>query len=282
MKQSVRNVIEDVRGATRVTSRVCLLLISLGLAQSAFAQTSPEPSPTPAASTSSPDSTRNEVDPIENSDGKSSKLTFSLYFVNGSVVADLNVRHQWGAVTAWVAAFYDRTGSDKLIRIGGQYDYRKGWLHLVPTAEVATTKAISASLGAELGKGHTTALLAYSRTNLKAFFDLFWDPGDSVTIGVSHKISSYDRIQAFTVFDVRLHTGQQNTHVVYRRKLNRNNGITLDAVFKTGHGDSGEDIRTAGIGTYYDRPRWFWKVYFDPHVNYTAHTMVRTGIGWKF
>jgi len=280
MKQSPRNLLAYVRAATILISSVCSLLILIGLAQSDFAQTSPAPSPTPAASSSPP--AKAEVDPIENSDGKSSKLTFSLYFFNGSVVTDLNVRHQWGSVTAWVAGFYDRTGGNKLIRVGGQYDYRKGWLHLVPTAEVATTKAISASVGAELGKGNTTALFAYSRTNLKAFFDLFWDPGDSVTLGVSHKITSYDRIQAFTVFDVRLHTGQQNTHVLYRRKLNRTNGITLDGVFKSGHGDSGEYIRTAGIGMYYDRPRWFWKVYYDPHVNYTPHTMVRTGIGWKF
>ncbi len=53
-------------------------------------------------------------------------------------------------------------------------------------------------------------------------------------------------------------------------------------MFKTGHGDSGAFIHTTGIGVYYDRPRWFWKVYFDPHVNFTPFIMVRTGIGWKF
>jgi len=260
-----------------------MVLVSLGLAcHSVFAQTTPTPSPAPGTANTQAQATKKEVDPIENSDDKKSKLTFSLYFTNGTAVSDLNLRHQWGPLTAWIAAFYDRSGGNKLIRIGGQYDYRKDWLHLVPTIEGATTKAISASLSSELGRGNTVALVGVSRTNLKAFFDLFWDPGDSVTLGVAHKISSYDRIQAFTIFDVRLHTGQQNTHVVYRRKLNRNNGITFDGVFKTGHGDSGEFIRTAGIGIYYDRPRWFWKAYFDPHVNFTPDTMVRTGIGWKF
>jgi len=43
-----------------------------------------------------------------------------------------------------------------------------------------------------------------------------------------------------------------------------------------------EDTRTAGIGAYYDRPKWFWKIYFDPYVNYSQHTMLRTGIGLKF
>lgn len=140
MKQSPRNLFAYVRAATILISSVCVLLISIGLAQSDFAQTSLAPSPTPAASSSPPASAKAEVDPIENSDGKSSKLTFSLYFFNGSVVTDLNVRHQWGSVTAWVAGFYDRTGGNKLIRVGGQYDYRRGWLHLVPTAEVAPLK----------------------------------------------------------------------------------------------------------------------------------------------
>ena len=81
---------------------------------------------------------------------------------------------------------------------------------------------------------------------------------------------------------LRLHTAQENTHVLYRHKLNRNNGITFDAVFKSGRIDSGKFIHTAGIGAYYDRPKWFWKLYFDPHVNFTDHRMVRTGIGFKF
>jgi len=279
---ALRDRIAGICGGVRLVARG-MVLVSLGLTcHSVFTQTTPTPSPVPETANTQAQATKKEVDPIENSDDKKSKLTFSLYFTNGTAVSDLNLRHQWGPLTAWIAGFYDRSGGNKLIRIGGQYDYRKDWLHLVPTIEGATTKAISASLSSELGRGNTVALVGVSRTNLKAFFDLFWDPGDSVTLGVAHKISSYDRLQAFTIFDVRLHTGQQNTHVVYRRKLNRNNGITFDGVFKTGHGDSGEFIRAAGIGIYYDRPRWFWKAYFDPHVNFTPDTMVRTGIGWKF
>jgi hypothetical protein len=33
---------------------------------------------------------------------------------------------------------------------------------------------------------------------------------------------------------------------------------------------------------YYDRPRWFWKAYYDPYVNFTHQNMVRVGIGLKF
>ena len=250
------------------------------------AQTTPAPSPTPETSVASSDEPKK--DPIQNADSKKSKLTFGVYFQQGSALYDLNLRHKfgpwkkYGSLTAWIAGFYDRAGGNQLIRVGAQYDFQKAWFHLTPSIEIATTKAVSGSITSQLGSGKTVAIVGISRTNLKAFFDLYWDPSEAVTLGVQHALSSYDSIQAFTVFDVRLHTEQQNTHVLYRHKLNRNNGITFDAVFKTGHGDSGEFIRTAGIGVYYDRPRWFWKLYLDPHVNFTPDTMVRTGIGWKF
>ena len=260
-----------------VTRPILLIVILCCCALSSLAQStsaSPQPSPSPEAKTE----TR---DPIERSDEFKSKLTFSVYFTNGERLYDLNLRHQFGPLTAWIAGFAQPNGT-KLIRVGAQYDYKKAWFHFVPTLEVATTKAVSGSLYSELGSGNTIAIVGVSRTNLKSFFDLFWDPSDAVQLGVGHKLSSYDRIQAYSIFDVRLHTEQQNTHVVWRHKLNANNGITFDGVFKTGREDSGKFIHTAGIGAYYDRPKWFWKVYYDPHVNFTSHTMVRTGIGLKF
>ena len=256
--------------------------------------TKPQPSPSPDNSTlhslvnpvldPTPQSDQSKTetrDPIERSDEFKSKLTLGIYFTDGARAYDLNLRHQFGPLTAWIAGFYDPK-NNKLMRVGTQYDYKKAWFHFVPTIEVATSKAVSGSLYSELGSGKTFLIAGVSRTNLKAFFDLFWDPSESVQLGIGHKIRSYNRIQAYTIFDVRLHTEQQNTHVLWRHKLNANNGITFDGVFKSGHTDSGEFIRDVGIGAYYDRPKWFWKVYYDRHVNFTSHTMVRTGIGLKF
>jgi hypothetical protein len=256
------------------------LVIALSTLPVLAQQNSPtaQPSPSPDSSTAKPTDPR---DPVERSDEFKSKLTFGIYFTPGERAYDLNLRHQFGQWTAWIAGFYDPQ-NNKLLRVGAQYDYKKGWLHLVPTLEVSTTRAMSGSLYSELGSGKTYAIAGIARTNLRPFFDLFWDPGDSVQLGIGHKISNYDRIQGYTIVDVRLHTEQENTHVLWRRKLNANNGITFDAVFKTGHGDSGKFIRAAGIGVYYDREKWFWKLYYDPHVNFSDHTMVRTGIGLKF
>ena len=237
--------------------------------------------PAPVIDSSSNTPSQQDKDPIERADDFKSKLTYAVYITDGEGVYDLNLRHQFGSLTAWIAGYCDPQNTNEL-RVGAQYDYKKRWLHLVPTLEVATTKAVTGSLYSELGSGKTFAIAGVSRTNLKAFFDLYWDPSESVQLGVGHNISNYDRIQAYSIFDVRLHTGQQNTHVIWRHKLNANNGVTFDGVFKSGHEDSGAFIRAVGIGVYYDRPSWFWKLYYDPHVNFSANTMVRTGIGLKF
>jgi hypothetical protein len=251
------------------------------LAQSNKSKPQPSPSPDNPSSEQSDQSKQKPRDPVENADEFKSKLTLGIYFTRGARAYDLNLRHQFGPWTAWIAGFYDPQ-SNKLMRVGAQYDYRKAWLHIVPSLEVSTTRAMAGSLSSELGSGKTVVLAGVSRTNLRPFFDLFWDPGDSVQLGLAHRLSSYDRISAFTIFDVRLHTQQQNTHVLWRHKLNRNNGITLDGLFKSGRSESGEFIHDVGLGVYYDRPKWFWKLYYDPHVNFTNRTMVRTGIGLKF
>lgn len=265
-------------------ARIILLMLVLILCYSfAPAQSTSRPQ-TPPNSNQSPseksDQPEQNKDPIEGSDDLKSKLTLGIYFTPGARVYDLNLRHQFESLTAWIAGFYDPK-TNSLLRVGAQYDYKKRWFHFVPTLEVSTTKAVSGSLYTELGR-KTFAIAGISRTNLKAFFDLFWDPSESLQLGVGHKISSYDRISGYTIFDIRLHTSQQNTHIVWRHKLNATNGITLDGLFKSGRTDEGRYIRDAGAGIYYDRPRWFWKLYYDPHVNFSNRTMVRTGIGLKF
>src|SRR6267143_691831 len=157
------------------------ILLLLSVTAAAQSTVMPEPSPTPNQA-SSEDSKKADRDPIEKADEYKSKLTFSTYFTSGNRAFDLNLRHQFGPVTAWIAGFYDPQ-SNKLIRVGAQYDYRKRWLHIVPSLEVSTTRAMAGSLSSELGSGKTVVIAGVSRTNLRPFFDLFWDPGDSVQLG---------------------------------------------------------------------------------------------------
>jgi hypothetical protein len=236
--------------------------------------------PSPQASRPEQPPPQPPPEPVEHADDLNSKLTLGIYFTADNPAYDVNLRHQFGNLTAWAAGFYDRTNGT-ILRVGAQEDYRVAWAHFQATLEVSTTGAVEGQGYAELG-GDTYAIAGVSRTNLKTFFDLSWDPIEAVQLGIGRKISSYDRFQAYTIFDVRLNTGQQDTHVIWRHKLDANNGLTIDGVYKSGRGDTGEFIRAVGIGVYYDRPTWFWKVYYDPHVNFTSRTMVRTGVGVKF
>ena len=126
------------------------------------------------------------------------------------------------------------------------------------------------------------AIAGYSQTNLKPFNDLFFDPSESLQLGLGRKLNNYDKLYGYVIFDVRLHTHQQDTHLVWRHRVNAKNGITFDLVYKSGRGDDGAYLRNAGLGVYYDRPRWFWKAYYDPNVNFSRQDMVRLGAGLKF
>lgn len=219
-------------------------------------------------------------DPIENADDKKSKATFSTYFSAGDKIYDINMRHQFGHIVAWVAGYIDPRGISQG-RVGAEYDFQHSWLLFIPTLEVGTNGALAGQLYAELGNKNY-AIVGYSQTNLKDFFDLFFDPSESVQLGAGRKLSSYDRIYGYVIFDVRLHTHQQDTHILWRHKLNANNGLTIDGLYKSGYTDENKYIRAAGIGFYYDRPNWFGKLYYDPHVNFSRYTMVRAAIGLKF
>jgi hypothetical protein len=77
-------------------------------------------------------------DPIEQSDDLKTKVTLGIYFVSGGRTYDINARHQFGHLTAWVAGYFDPK-SDSLARIGAQYDCQYKWIHFVPTLELAST-----------------------------------------------------------------------------------------------------------------------------------------------
>src|SRR5260370_8504277 len=128
------------------------------LAQSSVAQPQPSPTPGGASSEQTEQASRESRDPIERSDEFKSKLTLGVYFTNGAGVYDLNLRHQFGHVTAWIAGFYDPK-TNKLLRVGAQDDYNKAWFHFVPYFEVSTTRAVAGCLNAK-SRAHPFPLTA--------------------------------------------------------------------------------------------------------------------------
>jgi hypothetical protein len=218
--------------------------------------------------------------PVEKSDDLAYKATVTGYLVDHDQDVDFNLRRRFGPAVAWGGVFLDRHGPGQG-RVGAEYDLQREGVLVVPTLNVATNGLVAGSLYAELGH-RVYGIAGYAVTNLKPFYNLSFDPNDSVQLGLGWHLSSFDRLVAFCIFDVRLHTGQQDTHLLWRHKLSPRDGITVDSLFKSGRTDEGRYIHAFGLGVYYDRPRTFYKAYWDPYVNFSRHTMLRVGAGVKF
>jgi hypothetical protein len=252
----------------RATSATSALL--LVLAHPVSAQTASEgEAPSPPA-----------VSPVEQADDRPWKATGSLYLLPEDRNEDLNLKREVSNVGAWVGVFHDPQ-TVTVARVGGELDWHAGPALVVPTVQAATNGLKAGQFYAELG-GKTYAIVGASRTNLRPFYNLSFDPNESVQLGLGRHLSRFDKVYAFTIFDVRLHTGQQNTHVLWRHRLSPTTGLTWDALYKSGEIDSGRTVHAVGLGAYLDRSRWFLKAYFDPYVNFTAASMVRLGLGAKF
>jgi hypothetical protein len=218
--------------------------------------------------------------PVERGDDLADKVTASLYVLTHQVQFDVNVRRRFGDVTAWVGALLDPKGGS-IGRLGAEYDFQTNGLAAIPALQVGTNGFVNGSLYTEIG-GRVYGIAGLTFTNLKPMPNLTFDPNDAVVVGAGAHLSHYDKIYAFAVVDVRLGTGQQDTHVLYRRRLDSMDGITLDLLYKSGHRDDGVYARGIGVAVYYDRPTWFLKAAWDPWVNFTADDMVRVGGGLKF
>ena len=210
------------------------------------------------------------------------KMTFGVYATGGQpTTMDVNARYSAGAWTGWLGWYGPHSDIGSQARAGLEYDMRRRRMLLIPSIQVASASFVGGSLYSEIG-GRVYAIAGASRTDLEPYVNLNFDPNESWQLGAGGHIARADSVAAFTVWDNRLHTGQQNTHVIIRHYFSGADRITLDGSYKSGHGDSGEYVRGIAIATEIDWHRWFVKAARDAHVNYTADTMWRFGGGTRF
>jgi hypothetical protein len=258
---------------------VAIVLLTTGVARPGRAQ-APAPEPPPNVVAGPDAQAPAPIVPIERADDLLWKVTGSLYLQPGNTSGDLNVRRQLGAFGAWLGVFRD-PGTDTVGRAGVEWDARFGRVFVLPTVQAATNGLKAVQVYSEIGR-ENYLILGASRTNLRPFYNLSWDPNESVQLGLGHHITRFDKVYAFTIFDVRLHTGQQDAHLLWRHRLTSRLGLTVDGLYKSGRADSGRWVQAVGIGFYVDGPRWLAKAYYDPYVNFTSQTMYRAAVGAKF
>ena len=208
------------------------------------------------------------------------KLTVGLYRTPADWSADLNLRGSSGDFNFWVGG-YAAEGGGGVGRIGGEWAYRSETIRFTPTLALATNGLVAGQLYAEVGQ-EAYLIAGASRTNLKDYFNLTFDPNESLQLGAGWHFDRRTLVNAYSIFDVRLHTGQQNTHLVFRRYLSHEHRLTVDVVYKSGHTDDGDFVRGAGGTVTWDWARVFVRLAYDPYSNFSGETMWRLGGGVRF
>ena len=208
------------------------------------------------------------------------KFTAGVYAADHQVTTDFNVRYSSRHLTGWIG-WYGPQSDVRQSRVGLEYDLKRSWLVAVPSAQVASGSFVGGSVYSEIGT-RWYLVAGASRTNLRPYSNLTFDPNESWQLGAGVHIGSADSVAAFTIWDNRLETGQQNSHLVIRHYLPHARRLTLDVSYKSGHDDTGEFVRGSAEAMEYDWHRWFVKLARDAHANFTPETMWRTGAGLRF
>jgi len=208
------------------------------------------------------------------------KLTIGAYEASGEPSVDVNIRYSLENWTGWAGYYAARDGTPQG-RTGIEYDLHRRRLFLVPSLQAASHGFLGGSVYSEIG-GRIYLVAGASRTNLRPYTNLTFDPNESWSLGAGAHIGHADSIAFFSIWDNRLHTGQQNTHTVLRRHFGASQRLTADASYKSGHGDDGTYVRGGAVTIEYDLRRWFGKVSRDQHVNFSPDTMWRFGGGLRF
>jgi hypothetical protein len=131
--------------------------------------------------------------------------------------------------------------------------------------------------------GPYVGLVGWGRTNLKPYYNLNFDPNDSVLIGAGWRPDDDTAATVYQIRDDRLGTGQRVTHFVLRQKTGPRSRWTVDLYNRSGRSEPGSDMfRATGITLTYDREPWFARLAWDPKSNYSDSDMTRLAIGVRF
>lgn len=225
--------------------------------------------------------TQGEAAVIE-ADAWAFKFTPSYYVTTHEKDAvDLNLRANHGPHAIWLG-HYQRGGEYEQTRTGYEYTAQIPFGQLVPSLQFATHGFIGGSINAQIG-GPIYVLLGFGRTNMKDYYNLNFDPNDSVVFGFGTSLLPKSTLSLFTVKDNRLHTGQVVTHVVWRMLPDEHQRWTVDLSDKHGRATvDDESVSGNAISVTYDYRDIFFRLAQDQKVNFTNEDQTRLSIGLRF
>jgi hypothetical protein len=225
-------------------------------------------------------------DPLDPGEKISWKLTASRY--TDSILGqshDVNIRGNTKYLTMWLGHF-EQSNIFTQTRIGMEYSYALPIGRLIGSLQIATENFQGWSLtwdGKNADEQGFGPLLGISRTNLKPYYNLNFDPNDSVMLGGSYASKKTGRLMLYQVYDDRLDTGQKVTHLIWRRSLSGGKRITVDLFARSGASAAGETLyRGTGMTTTLDVNDWFVRFGHDQNANYSPGNINRVAIGYRY
>ena len=210
------------------------------------------------------------------------KLTPSSYTNDSGVRAtDWNLRLHQGAHTTWLGHY---SNSDQFVqsRAGYEYAWQNAWGQWVPSLQVASMGFAGGSINWQT-PGTVYGLLGWGRTNGQPYYNLNFDPNDSVLYGLGYKASERTNLSLYNISDNRFNTGQSVTHLVWRYAPNDRQRFTLDLATKQGR-PSAEEAEVKGqiISLAYDHGPVFVHWAQDRKVNFNEDNQTRLSLGVRF
>jgi hypothetical protein len=207
------------------------------------------------------------------------KLTVGEYAYANYFGTDVNLRWREDDTSAWVGAYSDqvfgaqaRAGADTSVDLGK-------YVQLQPSVQVASRGFLGGSLNLQAGASWYT-LAGFGRTDARPYFNLNFDPNDALTFGAGHHAANGVSYLLFVVADDRFHTGQRDWHANVQIPFGDSHA-TLDLLRKSGLTDAGP-ITGWGFSANWDWPKWFLRVAYDPHQNFSAQDAWRLVSGIRF
>jgi hypothetical protein len=197
---------------------------------------------------------------------------------------DVNLRGNHGPHTFW-AGHYRRGEEFQQARLGYERQLEIPVGRIIASAQYATRGFFGGAATAEIGTGSAFGLAGWGRTNLKPYYNLNFDPNDSILYGGGWRKSKDTVVTLYQMRDDRLRTGQRITHFVLRTKPEQRTRWTADLFHKSGGSSSEDDahpIRGTGFAIAYDYERYFARIARDPKVNFTDSDMWRFAAGMRF
>jgi hypothetical protein len=212
------------------------------------------------------------------------KLTPSYYATtNEADATDLNLRANHGPHALWLG-YYRRGSEFEQTRSGYEYTAQFPGLQLVPSLQLASRGFTGGSLNAQIGDS-IYALLGYGRTNARDYYNLNFDPNDSIVYGLGTSLLPKSTLALFTVKDNRLHTGQMVTHAVWRFFPAEHRRWTVDFLSKHGRASGDADVESVSgnaLSVTYDYDEVFFRLAQDRKVNFSADDQTRLSLGLRF